>query len=69
MLLAISNCPFSFGNHKFIFHVYESLSDLEISSFEYFLFFLSFFLIPHVSDIVMIFVFLFLAYFTWYGIL
>ena len=38
MLLATSNCPFSFGNHKFIFHVYESFSVLEISSFEYFLF-------------------------------
>ena len=39
--------PFPFGNHKFVFYFCESISDLYVSSFVSF-----FFYIPHISDII-----------------
>ena len=45
-LLIYPSCPFPFGNHKFVFYVCGSISVLYISSF------ISFFLIPHTSNII-----------------
>ena len=50
----------NFGNHTFVFYVCGSVSVLQISSY------VSFFQIPHISDIIMIYVFLCLTYFTQY---